>query len=327
MNSGSGTMPPIDFIEDDFFHRDFDFCAPEIETIQVRFCMYSITYPFYVEGMPMIEETSNIYGRVFPEYNIRYPCLQWIATKNLRFPSITYECAATTEEEMEEKSQETIRFENEIHAFFLSFFRDDVYSADILGTAYKGFSYDDATTTAYVFYDFSHIQELLNNAQSQCVLALADELVENEPVFTKYPFLRKIKGYHSPALLYMCVYDADKKDYVNVDIDMSPSKYMFPQEHPILGCTAYYFTEAPISDDVSRLVRFACIQSRIMYEVRIEGEDVFYMGDNVGEFREEFDMGVLMCSTLHFEENGRRFIGIKAGEMIFPLGSLSTPTP
>jgi hypothetical protein len=109
----------------------------------------------------------------------------------------------------------------------------------------------------------------------------------------------------------MCIYDKEKQGYVNVDVDMNPSVYMLPTEHPILGCTAYYFTETPFGDNVSRLARCACIQSRIMYEVRIEGDEVYYMGDNVGEFNEDFEMGVLMCSTLHFEENGRRFIAIK----------------
>lgn len=305
------------FIEDDFFHKNVDLCGLPMDEITIRLCMYSITYPFYVEGMPMADESTNIYGRVFSQYNTYYPYLQWVATPEFRFPSMKYDCTSSFDDS-------TTRFENEAHTFFLSFFKDDVYSTDILQTAYKGFSYDEATMTAHVFYDFSPIHDLLKtssksdaagtaNANLNHNILLIPEL-KDEPIFKKYPFLKKLKNYPSPAILYMCIYDANTQSYVNVDVDMEPASYMSPLEHPILGCTSYYFTETPLDEniDVSRLVRFACIQSRIMYEVRIEGEDVFYMGDNVGEFKEDFEMGVLMCSTLHFEENGRRFIAIKS---------------
>lgn len=355
MNSASFSPAATSYslIDDNMFEKNFDICS---ETpLIVHFCMYSITQPFYVEGISAIDNETNIYGRVLPKYNIPYPCLKWVAvrdpnTHQLHLPTMEYECYAlpNTEDEFGEFSQETLRFENEIHQYFLSMFKPDpdetktgdkepnkenedkieqpdeydIYHifANNLSIAYKGFDYDDRTKNVYVFYDFSPVNTKLILKDGR-TLVMADELKASIPIFNKHSFLTRVEDYQPPSLLYMCVYDASSRTYKTVDVHMSEDTYLLPFEHNVLGCTAYYFTEKPIDPtmDITRCVRFACIESRIMYEVEIRDNEIYYMGDNMTNYMDLFEMGVVMCSTLHFMENGQKMIAIKNSSHIHKI--------
>jgi len=334
MNSSfSSTTIPLtqsysySLMDDNMFSKNFDICSEF--SLTVNFCMYSITQPFYLEGISIIDKETNIYGRVFPKYNIPYPCLKWVArrdpdTRELHLPTMKYECYTIpdTEEDInaQEKSQETLRFENEIHQYFLSMFDDDIYHTSILTTAYKGFDYDDTTNNVYVFYDFSPAHTLFQLKDGR-TFVIADELKATAPIFNKHSFLTRVGDFHPPTLLYMCVYDASSGKYKNVDLGMSEDDYMLHYEHSVLGCSAYYFTEKPLDEntDITRLVRFACIESRIMYEVEVRDGEIYYMGDNMTDYMDLFEMGLLMCSTLHFVENGQKMIAIKNSSHIHKI--------
>lgn len=291
---------------DDHFHRNFEFCIDPSTTseINIHFCVYSITEPFFVEGLPTSGEETNIYGKVLPEYNVFYPCLKWVLDGENGLPKMKYECFVIPEggegdadADADDKSQQTIHFENEIHEHFLSLFDSECgFSIEsLIKQGYKGFYHDVAMGDVYVFYDASPVYEYLREDKRW---ALVDELLSDKrlsqdvEVFKKHPFLTRVGDFQRPTLLYR-VGESEE-----------------PEEHPILGCTAYYFTETPPEN--GDVAKYSCIQSRIMYDVKIDEDgQVYYMGDNVSEFKELFEMGVLMCSTLHFEENGKKIIAIK----------------
>jgi hypothetical protein len=343
-------------INDDLFHKHIEACIydeDENEVIDVYFCMYSITEPFYIEGISDIDEDTNIYGRVLPRYNIEYPCLQWVVERDdnniYQFPKMVHECVHISGSTDEDKSLETVQFENEAHQYFLSMFQNTVYSkvekdATFLTKAYKGYyqfpsssslsqspDVDDKNKnknkTIYVFYDFSEIHPAFAFNENR-ILIINDEIRENESVFSpevksifaEHPFLTKLKDTVSPTIWYMCIYNKLEQKYANVEIgandnnDTNADKYILPYKHDKLGCTAYYLSKKPLDPNanIHRLVRFACIESRIMYEITInETGEIFYMGDNIEEFKYDFEIGLLMSSTFRFKEKGIEMIGIK----------------
>lgn len=348
-----------------FHHRIESLIDPAIvESINVFICAYSVTEPFYVEGMPSIDPNTNIYGRILPQYNIPYPCIQWVFIREngiLQFPQFKYEPSVSAtaplplplslplplplhkeeakqtnnedsenvneDEDEEDRSQETIRFENEAHLSFLSMFTQNVSEPSTIEksitSAYKGFLYEESTQSIFVFYDFSSIHELLETGDNR-ILCVPHEIrngtsagqfsPEVTRIFGKYPFLSKLRGYSSPKLMYMCNYDNVTKKYTTVDTHVPEDAIVFPVKHDLLGVTCYYFTETPLpstSGDATP-IRFVCIESRIMYEVRIDADgEIYYMGENVKEFKDDFELGVFMSSTIHYQENGVKIIAIK----------------
>jgi len=336
-----------DLITDDMFYKRIESCvdAEKDEQINIFFCMYAITHPYFVEGPSVpINEDTNIYGRILSKYGIHYPCLQWLvknsSNNTFQFPNIKYDCISipysysdfdndiSDDNDDSYKSLETIQFENTVHEYFLSMFSGDVlnHNTDILKTAYKGYYSpevsDSLTKSVFVIYDFSELYPLLIFKEN-IRLIINDELNENIESFSpeiihffrENHFLTRITDVISPTIGYICTYNTSENKWVNVSIeDIDNIEYMLPIEHHILGCNAYYLSKSPIDPkiDRSKLVKMACIETRIMYEISInEQKEIFYMGDNVADFKYDFQMGLLMSSTFHFKENGTEFIGLK----------------
>lgn len=348
--------PKYNFIDNDIFHKRIETCidAEKDDQINVYFCIYSITHPFFVEGPSVpINENTNIYGHVLSEYDIFYPCLQWLVQKDedntYTFPKITYDCVSipySEDDSEDDNSMETIQFENTIHEYFLSMYSGDVFNQnlDILKTAYKGYyspntldSESNFMKSVYVIYDFSDLYSLLifnNNMR----LIINDEIRENKDAFSpevihffhENHFLTRINDVLSPTIGYMCMYNESEQKWVNISSDnMENIDYMLPYEHHVLGCNAYYLSKSPIDPNTNseKLVKMACIETRIMYEISInEEKEIFYMGDNVEDFKYDFQMGLLMASTFHFREMGHDMIGIKNishMHRIYPLSNSS----
>lgn len=372
-NSALSVSTKYDFMDEDIFHKKIEMCVDsEIDDkINVYFCMYSITTPFFVEGPSVpIDETTNIYGRILPKYDMYYPCLQWLVQKTddtnananansnskYQFPKITYDCVSiayseqdTDANEDDDTSMETIQFENTVHEYFLSMFSGDVLrqNTNILKTAYKGYyspntsdSESNLTKSVYVIYDFSQLYPFLVLNENIRVI-INSEISENNKsssfspeivhFFRENHFLTRIKDVISPTIGYPCVYNESEKKWVNISSkDADSINYMLPYEHPLLGCNAYYLSKTPLEPNTSgeNLVKMACLEIRIMYEISInEKNEIFYMGDNVDDFKYDFQMGLLMATTFHFREKEHDFIGIKnVSHMhrIFPISKSST---
>ena len=327
------------FIDDDIFHKKIESCVdPEKdEQINVYFCMYSITHTFFIEGPSSpIDEDTNIYGHVLDQYGIYYPCLRWLVQKNsdtiYHFPKIKYNCVSIPQEDNYEddaSSMETIHFENAAHEYFLSMFSQDVIhkNRNLFKNAYKGYyspkiQDSDSSKYVYVIYDFSELYPFFILNENMRLIINA-ELHENTiPVspevvhfFDENHFLTRIKGLISPTFGYLCIYNESTKKWENISIDaMDRIEHMLPYEHPLLGCNAYYLSKKPLDPTTNseKIVKMACIESRIMYDISINDKnEIFYIGDNIEEFKYDFQIGLLMASTFHLRENGNDFIGIK----------------